>query len=110
MKNIKRFLALGLAAVMTFSMVACGGGAADPAASGNEATNGGAVATGGTAHYDAEGTRVIRMACWWDRYYDSGDTVLDDDPAFVYNDDGSVNIPEVLRPYMGGMEKLLPKR
>ena len=26
------------------------------------------------------------------------------------NDDGSVNIPEVLRPYMGGMEKILPKR
>ena len=26
------------------------------------------------------------------------------------NDDGSVNIPEVLRPYMGGAEKILPKR
>ena len=25
------------------------------------------------------------------------------------NEDGSVNIPEVLRPYMGGMEKLVPK-
>lgn len=26
------------------------------------------------------------------------------------NEDGSVNIPEVLRPYMGGKEKLVPKR
>jgi seryl-tRNA synthetase len=25
------------------------------------------------------------------------------------NEDGSVNIPEVLRPYMGGTEKLIPK-
>ena len=27
-----------------------------------------------------------------------------------YNEDGSVNIPEVLRPYMGGTEKLVPKK
>ena len=25
------------------------------------------------------------------------------------NEDGSVNIPEALRPYMGGMEKICPK-
>ena len=27
-----------------------------------------------------------------------------------YNEDGSINIPEVLRPYMGGIEKLCPKK
>jgi len=27
-----------------------------------------------------------------------------------YNEDGSVTIPEVLRPYMGGKEKILPKK
>ena len=27
-----------------------------------------------------------------------------------YNEDGSINIPEVLRPYMGGIDKLLPKK
>jgi len=27
-----------------------------------------------------------------------------------YNEDGSVDIPEVLRPYMGGKEKLIPKK
>ena len=26
------------------------------------------------------------------------------------NEDGSVNIPEVLRPYMGGKEKLIPSK
>ena len=26
------------------------------------------------------------------------------------NEDGSVNIPEVLRSYMGGTEKLIPKK
>ena len=26
-----------------------------------------------------------------------------------YNEDGSVTVPEVLRPYMGGLEKILPK-
>ena len=26
-----------------------------------------------------------------------------------YNPDGSVTIPEVLRPYMGGLEKIEPK-
>ena len=26
------------------------------------------------------------------------------------NEDGSVNIPEVLRPYMGGMDKIVPKK
>ena len=27
-----------------------------------------------------------------------------------YNEDGSVTVPEVLRPYMGGLEKILPKK
>ena len=27
-----------------------------------------------------------------------------------YNEDGSVNVPEFLRPYMGGTEKLIPKK
>ena len=27
-----------------------------------------------------------------------------------YNEDGSINIPEVLRPYMGGIDKIVPKK
>ena len=29
--------------------------------------------------------------------------------AGLVNEDGSINIPEALRPYMGGKEKLIPK-
>ena len=28
----------------------------------------------------------------------------------AFNEDGSVNVPEVLRPYMGGLEKIVPKK
>ena len=46
------------------------------------------------------------------------DLVVDVAPAEVriallenhYQPDGSVNIPAVLRPYMGGKEKLVPKK
>ena len=27
----------------------------------------------------------------------------------TYNEDGSITVPEVLRPYMGGVEKIIPK-
>lgn len=27
-----------------------------------------------------------------------------------YNEDGSINIPEILRPYMGGIDKIVPKK
>ena len=27
-----------------------------------------------------------------------------------YNEDGSITVPEVLRPYMGGIEKIVPKK
>ena len=27
-----------------------------------------------------------------------------------FNEDGSINIPETLRPYMGGIEKIVPKK
>ena len=27
-----------------------------------------------------------------------------------YNEDGSINVPEVLRPYMAGLEKITPKK
>ena len=30
--------------------------------------------------------------------------------ASVYNEDGTVNVPEVLRPYMGGTKILEPKK
>lgn len=100
----KRFLALGLAAGMTLSLAACGGGTdadqgQNPAQGGGDAAGGDtpATTTGGTAHYDADGNRVILMACWWDRYYNSGDTALDDDPSFSYTEDGEIKVADQMR-------------
>ena len=44
----------------------------------------------------------------------TGNTVLASTRALIaliennYNEDGSVNIPKVLQPYMGGKEKIIP--
>ncbi|MDE6743111.1 MAG: extracellular solute-binding protein [Lachnospiraceae bacterium] len=102
MKSLKRFLALGLAAMMTLSLAACGGGndgAGTATGDGTQgaATNPGTVTTDGYAHYDSNGNRVILMACWWDRYYDSDDTALDDDPSFSYTEDGEIKVADQMR-------------
>lgn len=88
--RLKKFIALGLAAIMTLSVAACGN---DTSVSGSNV----AGANGGVAHYDADGTRVIRMACWWDRYYDSYDTELDDDPTFSYTEEGEIRRADQMR-------------
>ncbi|MDE6686011.1 MAG: hypothetical protein K2K17_01690, partial [Lachnospiraceae bacterium] len=102
MKGFKRFLALGLAAMMTLSLAACGGGndgAGTATGDGTQgaATNLGTTTTDGYAHYDSDGNRVILMACWWDRYYDSDDTALDDDPSFSYTEDGEIKVADQMR-------------
>ncbi len=63
MKNLKRFLALGLAATMVLSMAACG-----------NKQKGGAVSSA-----DAFGTGdgVIDIGSWWVQYYDSDDKMED---------------------------------
>lgn len=102
MKIWKRFFALGLAAAMTLSLAACSDGSDNPgqgSTPGTEqgGTTGAPSAAGGTAHYDSDGNRVILMACWWDRYYDSGDTALDDDPNFSYTEDGEIKVADQMR-------------
>lgn len=76
MKNIRKFLALGLAAAMTLSLAACGGkegGNDTPAANnggnGNVENNGGAASAGGDG--------CIEIGCWWVQYYDSDDAIED---------------------------------
>ena len=66
MKNIKKFLALGLAAVMSLSLAACGTG------TGSNATGVGDNAS------TSGGTRTINIGCWWVQHYDSADTKLED--------------------------------
>ena len=63
----------------------------------------------GLKHYGKEIDNIISCIC-----IKGYDVVAEEEEliAFLennYNEDGSVNIPEVLRPYMGGTEKLIPK-
>ena len=71
MKNVKKLLALGLAAVMSLSLVACGGGA-------DTDTNAtGAAGDGANAGNADGGTRSIYIGCWWEQAYDSDDAMED---------------------------------
>lgn len=75
MKNVKKLLALGLAAVMSLSLVACGGGSdTDTNATGGAAADSGNAGNAGTAD---GGTRTINIGCWWVQYYDSDDALED---------------------------------
>ncbi|MBQ7955208.1 MAG: extracellular solute-binding protein [Lachnospiraceae bacterium] len=75
MKNIKKLVALGLAAVLTLGVVACGGGEGDNQQGGN---GGGAAAGGNTAKNEE-----IIIGSWWVQYYDSTHTSVEDDPSYV---------------------------
>lgn len=90
MKNMKRFLALGLAAMMTLSMAGCGN--SDSAATSNtpeagakvETTAAEATKTDDTAKADtASGDkRIINIGSWWTQYYDSSHESVEDDPSY----------------------------
>ncbi len=84
MKNLKKFLALGLAAAMALSVAACGGkdntgdnnnGGNNGGNSGNSGSNGG----GTTDNTDLAGTGDgnINIGSWWLMYYDSDDAIED---------------------------------
>ena len=81
MKNIKKFLALGLAASMTLSMAACGGSEGtttpgnDTQQTGGDSTTGGDKPTSGQT--TADGKRIINIGTWWVQYYDSDDALED---------------------------------
>lgn len=73
MKNMKKFLALGLAAVMSLSLAACG----DNADSNNGGGGGGGGANNGGG--TSGGPRVINIGSWWVQPYDSDDAIEDAD-------------------------------
>lgn len=80
MKNIKKFLALGLAATMAMSVAACG---SDTSTDGSTAT--GSSSQGSTnqgSSNDGE-TRIIDMGCWWIQHYDSADESLEVSEDYV---------------------------
>ncbi len=81
MKNLKKFLALGLAAAMTLSMAACGKGGAT---------------TGGNSGNNASATNDdISLGTWWVQYYDSTQA-LEDASDWQSNQDAEGDSAETL--------------
>lgn len=86
MKNLKKFLALGLAAVMTLSLAACGD---STSTSTNEGGSGSTTesSAGSTGSNTAAGTNdVIDIGTWWVQYYDSSNAI-EDSPDWQSNQD-----------------------
>ncbi len=86
MKNLKKFLALGLAAAMAVSVAACGNSSSS--SSDNKGTQGEKktedVGTNETQGGNNEGkAREILIGSWWVQYYDSTHTSVEDDPSYT---------------------------
>lgn len=81
MKNLKKFLALGLATAMTLSMAACGGSEGTEGSGGGAGTNNPGTTNegqgGGSNNVTADGTRVITIGTWWEQTFDSDDKLED---------------------------------
>lgn len=78
MKNLKKFLALGLAAAMTLSLAACGDKKTSSGGSSSSATN-----------------DDISIGTWWVQYYDSTQA-LEDSPDWTSNQDADGDSEETL--------------
>ena len=88
MKNLKKFLALGLATTMALSMAACGN-EGNTEATGSGTGNQESSSTPGkdTPKQDTPaGVRNIQIGTWWVQYYDSDDA-LEDAPDWGTNQD-----------------------
>ena len=85
MRNLKRFLALGLAAAMTLSVAACGDSSSSSGS--NNGTQAGTEANGENPTGGSQGNtgdkREILIGSWWVQYYDSTHTSLEDDPSYT---------------------------
>ena len=87
MKNIKKFLALSLAAIMTLSLAACGSETTATNTSTETTTSETTETTVSTETTTTEtaksgDTRVINIGTWWIQYYDSSNTSVEDDPSY----------------------------
>ena len=89
MKNMKKFLALGLATTMALSMAACGNeGSTDTSGSGTstQTSNTGKDNGGDNKQNTPAGVRNIQIGTWWVQYYDSDDAI-EDSPDWQTNQD-----------------------
>lgn len=86
MKNLKKFLALGLAAAMAVSVAACGNSSSS--SSDNKGTQG-EKKTENVGDKETQGgnnegkAREILIGSWWVQYYDSTHTSVEDDPSYT---------------------------
>lgn len=99
MKNIKKFLALGLAGAMMLGVAGCGGSdtpAATPSESTPESSVSAPVADNNDAANSGE-TRKINIGTWWVQYYDSSHTSVEDDPSFAGDDPAYMKFDNVKR-------------
>lgn len=95
MKNIKKFLALGLTGAMLLGLTACGG--SDTPAASNAGNSGSSQSSSSSStSTDNSGssssaansgeTREINIGTWWVQYYDSSHSSVEDDPSFAGDD------------------------
>lgn len=92
-KDIRKLLVFGLSAAMAAGLTACGGGSDDNAqmsSSTNEeqapladSDNAAAKADEGDKAPLSDGHRVIKIGTWYDHYYDSTHTSIDDNPDLI---------------------------
>ena len=93
MKQLKKFLALGLSAAMVLSMAACGGGNSSsdnnttPSNTGSDSQNAATDNNDSNSGDSNNNTvaasgekRVIKIGTWYDHYYTSDHTKIDDNP------------------------------
>ena len=80
MIKMKKFLALGLAAVMTLTIMACGGKDAEETS--GVTTSGGNEETSTAEEVKSYGPRDINIGTWWLPYYDSSHSSVEDDPTY----------------------------
>lgn len=89
MKNLKKFLSLGLAAVMTMSLAACGDSTATTTTPSGSGTSTESSSSDNTVTDTpvASGTNdVIDIGTWWVQYYDSSNAI-EDAPDWNSNQD-----------------------
>ena len=81
MKNLKKFLALGLASTMVLSMAACGSnsntGASTSGDGSQQSSSSSNTGSNNSGNSSSSGVRNIQIGTWWVQYYDSDDALED---------------------------------
>ena len=113
MAKLKKLTALLMTVILAASLAGCGGDTEEDTTQGTtqgttqaEATTEGTDAEDPTESADAEddkypafdmGGRTIRVAMWWDRYYDSGDTDVNDNPSVTNVEQAQMQLDNLRR-------------